>query len=94
MVKQVQKISKIGILLAGVGIIIGIVDILMLVAVPMFKKAHAGELNVRLSAFTEFVLAISDAVRLHAVVAECVALALLVTGLITVYCARLRLHNS
>jgi type II secretory pathway component PulF len=91
---RAQKISKVGIFLAVSGFIIGIVVILMVVVVPIFKEAHAGELNVRLSAFTEFVLDISDTIRLHVVVAVCVALAFLVAGLATIHCARLRLYNS
>jgi len=91
---QAQKISKVGILLAGIGTIIVIVIILMVVAIPIFKEAHAGELNARLPAFTEFVLDISDTIGLHVVVAEYVALAFLIAGLITIYCARLRLNSS
>ena len=84
---QAQKISKVGIFLAVCGFIIGIVVILMEVVVSKFKEAHAGELNVGLSAFTEFVLDISDTLQLHVVVVECVAFALLVAGLATIHCA-------
>jgi type II secretory pathway component PulF len=89
---QAQKISKVGIFLAVCGFPIGIVVILMVVVVPIFKEAY--ELNVRLSAFTEFVLETSDTIRLHVDVAVCVALAFLVASLATIHRARLRLYNS
>jgi hypothetical protein len=95
MLKQTTKISKIGILLTGIGVIIGVILIFVLVAIPIFKEAHAGELGFsRLPAITEFVLlSLSDTIQLHVVLVECVALAFLIAGLVTIYCARLRLHK-
>ena len=90
---QVPKVSKIGISLAGIGITIVIAIILAVIAVPIFKQAHAGELNVRLSAVTEFVLDVSDIIRIHLIMVECLAVAFLIAGLITIHCVKLRLDN-
>jgi type II secretory pathway component PulF len=84
------KESKVGTVLAAIGLFIGLFILLMVVAIPIFNEAHAGELNVRLSAFSEFVLDVSDSIRLHVVLTECVAVAFFVVGLALIRCARLR----
>ena len=43
---------------------VGILTLLLVMVIPKFKEVFAG-MNVKLPGFTVFVLAISDAVRLH-----------------------------
>jgi type II secretory pathway component PulF len=88
------KNLKVGVLLAGIGAIIGIIVVLMVVVLPMFKEALVGHLNVRLPAFISFVLNFGEKIQLHLVSAECISLILFIAGLVTIHCAGLRQCNS
>ena len=77
-------------MLGLIGIGMSIAVIFLVVVMPLYNEAHTRELNLPLPAFNEFLLDISDTIRIHVVGAECVAFAFLVAGLATINCARLR----
>ena len=89
-----EEMKKVGIFLTVIGVSSGIFVILMVVVGRAIKQSFSGELNVRLSAFTSFVLDLSDLIRLHAVVSECLPFAFFVGGLLVMRHAGLELNSK
>jgi type II secretory pathway component PulF len=77
--------KKVGILLTLIGALIVIILIFSVTVMPIFKESHAGELNVRVSAFTLFLLDLDHLVENHFVMTECVAFTFFIVGLFGVH---------